>query len=233
MYKKILTFIEIIILASLVLAVPTNTVEQELVVTVLPMKVAYIFKNDMKIDHNVINALEELNLEVDLIQEDTLPINLTEYRLIYVGDERFTNIENIPINKKPTIISNYYYGYDSGITDRAGISQLGSTAPLTVNINGTSVQVYTEAFLRARLAVPYYFLNNRNKLSSLTQIAATKKTSSGTLGDVISYATPGTTLTNGETVEENICFFGIVKSEFWTPDAKNLFKNCARFATGL
>lgn len=233
MYKKILIFIEIIILTSLVLAVPTNTTKQNLAVTVLPMKVAYIYKNDLKIDQNIINILGELNLTVDLIQEDTLPINLSKYRLIYVGDERFRNIENIIINKKPTIISNYYYGNHFGITDRDGISQLGSTSPLTVNINGTSVQVYTEAFLRERVAVPYYFLRNGNKLSSLVQIAATKKTSSGTLGDVISYATPGTLLTNGKVVEENLCFFGIVKSDFWTSNAKNLFKNCTKFVSGL
>lgn len=233
MYKEILIFIEIIFLISLVLAFSTNKTEQNLKVTVLPMKVAYIYKNDFKIDQNVIKTLEELNLEIDLIQEESLSINLSIYRLIYLGDERFRNIDNIPINKKSTIISNYYHGYYLGLTDKDGISQLGSTSPLTIIKKNNSIKVYSQAFLKDRLAIPYYFLSNDNKLSSSIQIAGTKKTSSGTLGDVISYINSKTLLTNGKTAEANICFFGIIKSEFWTQEAKDLFKECTKFAAGL
>jgi hypothetical protein len=177
--------------------------------------VAYIYRKDFKIDQNIINTFNEMGLEVELINENSLPADFSAYKLIFAGDERFRNPELIPINKSPSIVANYYHGYEWGLTDRDGVSQLGATSPLTAKSNSEIIPVYNEAFSNGRIAVPYYFLDNKNKNPELTQILSTKETSSGyNFGDVISV------------LDNRLCFFGIIKSNYWTPQAKDLFKQC-------
>ncbi len=98
--------------------------------------VAYIYKSKPKIDQNVINVFNEMNLSVDLIQEKNLTQNFSKYKFIFVGNERFKNYKKIPINDFPSVIDNHYFGYRWGITDRDGISRLASTKSLSVNKDG-------------------------------------------------------------------------------------------------
>ncbi len=48
-------------------------------------------------------------------------------------------------------------------------------------------------------------------------------------GDVISYANAGTHLINGNYAQGKICFFGIIESDYWTPEAKQMFEDCVGF----
>jgi len=190
--------------------------------------VAYIYKKDFKIDDNIIGTFMEKGLSVELINEKYLPANFDDYKLIFIGDERFR--KELPVTQYPTIITNYHNMYNYGLTDRDGVSQLGSTAPLSVTINGESYQVYTQAFKKRRISNPYYFLDKENKAPSLETIASTVTTSSGyKFGDVIAYAQAGAQLENNKTAQENICFYGIIETDFWTPKAKELFKDCIDF----
>ncbi len=192
--------------------------------------IAYLYRKDFNIDQNVVNVFGEMGLDVELVNERALPKDFSDYKLVFIGDEVFTRNQFISVEKYPTIISSFYYGEIYGITDNEGVSQLGSTSPLTIMEDGSVVQVYTSAFKEGRVAVPYYFLDKENKAESLLQIAATKTTSSGRkFGDVISYALPGAVLENHKVTKEEICFFGLVETEFWTEEAEEMFKNCARF----
>ena len=189
-------------------------------------KVAYIYKKNFKIDQNIINVFTSLGLQVELIQEDVLfSKDLSQYRFLFVGDENFK--KNIPVNNYPSVIANYYLTDLWGLTDNEGTSQLGATSPLSVLINSHKFQVYNSAFFKqsATLTIPYYYLEKNNKAISLRQIAATETTSSGfKVGDVISYADKGSQLMNGKRANENICFYGIIESDYWTQKAKDLFK---------
>ena len=192
--------------------------------------VAYIYHSDSKVDSNFISVFTELGLTTDLIDEKELPLDFSKYKFILVGDERFR--KEIPVGDYPSVVVNYHYGTEWGLTDRDGVSQLGSTAPLSVVQDNRKVMVYTQAFKRGRIAVPYYYLSNKNKADSLRQVCATKTTSSGhKFGDVVSYTDAGSILTNGKVAQGNICFFGIVESEFWTSEARELFKDCVGFAS--
>lgn len=198
--------------------------------SVLAAKVAYFYSKSFRIDDNIIDTFEDFGLDVDLIQEDAIPSDLSEYDLIYIGDERFDNIDQIPVEDFPSIISNYYHGEELGLTDAEGISQIGANYPLSVRYNGRTVQVYTRAFLRGTIAIPYYFLDKENKASDLRQIAGTETTSSGVgFGDVISYGDAGSRLQNGEVIVSNTCFFGLVESDYWTESTKDLFRDCVSF----
>ncbi len=215
------------------------------IVLVLPLAsavsdVAYLYKNDIRVDQNIINEFNSLGLSVDKIQENKISTTaFSEYKMIFVGDELFNNPSRIPIGLKPTIISNYYHGAVFGLTDSDGISQLANNQPLNVNKNGQILQVYTDAFYSAgsSLAIPYYYLSDENKAIGFTKTAGTYTGSSGLdIGDVISYASKGTQLVNGRTLNNKVCFYGLEtikngkrSSDYWTPAAKQMFEDCAAF----
>ncbi len=185
--------------------------------------VAYIYNKNFKINQGMINALREFGHNVDMISTNQLPsVNLAEYEMILVGDERFSNPSAIPVMTRNSVVANYYHGDDWGLTDRDGISQMGSTSPLSVEKDNQVIRVYTEAFRRNRIAVPYYYLEKNNVASGVMGVAKAVRTSSGRdFGDVIAYLDR-----NGK----KTCFFGIIESEFWTREAKNLFRECVNFA---
>lgn len=190
--------------------------------------VAYIYRHSGRVDNNILDVFDELGLSVDLIQEKNLPANLGDYGFIFLGDEKFR--EMIPIDKNPSVIVNYHRGDEWGLTDNDGVSQMGATIPLTVVVDESEIQVYTKAFIRGTLAVPYYYLEKDNKAASVVRIAATRTTSNGkNFGDVIGYIPEGGVLANGNIAQGNICYFGIAKSKYWTPEAKELFKECVDF----
>lgn len=188
--------------------------------------VAYIYKS--KVDNNIIGLFSSLNLKTDLIKETALiQEGLPKYKFIFVGDENF--IKEIPIIKYPSVISNYHLGKKIGLTDNEGVSKLVSTKPLSVNFKNKIIQVYKSAADSKGFSIPYYFLDNENKAPALKMIAGTYSTSSGKdFGDVVAFGYKGDALLNNNVLEENICFFGIIKSDYWTDEAKNLFKKCIK-----
>ncbi len=192
--------------------------------------VAYIYRKDFRIDQNIVKEFKNLGLSVDLIQENKMPLNFSEYRIIFVGDENFVNPSKIPVHDNPSIIANYYHGSLFGLSDNEGVSQLASTDPLTVVTDNRILRVYTTARDGRGIALPYYYIDRANKAPALERIAATETTSSGDkFGDVISYVKAGSNLFNRKSAKENICFFGITKSSYWTADARKLFDDCIGF----
>ena len=190
--------------------------------------VAYLYRKTFQIDQNIVDVFEELGLTIDYIQEKKQPSNYNSYKLIFVGDENFRI--NIPVNNYPSIIASYYDADTWGLTDNEGVSQMGATHPLSVLINSHQSQVYTQALLQNTVAVPYYYLDIENKAPGMQQIAATETTESGfKIGDVISYAPIGTTMSNGKIQQEKLCFYGIVESDYWTPTARELFIDCVNY----
>src|SRR3989338_3436882 len=73
--------------------------------------VAYIYKKDYKVDENVLGVFSELGLSYELIDERYISlVNFSKYKLIFVGDERYENGDKIPVDEKPSVIVNYYFG---------------------------------------------------------------------------------------------------------------------------
>ncbi len=194
--------------------------------------VAYVYRKIFAVDKNIISVFNSLGLEVELIRDsDIRRTDFSQYKIIFVGDERFRNEEYIPIFQHPSVITNYYHGYEFGLTDPDGVSQIASTSPMSVKTDNRIVQVYTQAFYKpgVSVAIPYYYLSNLNKVDGFRKIAATYHGDNYDLGSVIAYADAQTSLLNGKYTEEKTCFFGIVESEFWTPAAKQMFKDCINF----
>jgi len=186
---------------------------------------AYIYRKEFKIDQNFIDFFENMGFNVELINEKNVPADLSHYDFVFIGDEHFKMIDELPIEESNVVVANYFHGTKLGLVDRDGVSQMGSTSPLKIRRGGADIEVYTQAFIRGRIAVPYYYLESLNKLSEVEGFASTMRTSSGkNFGEVVAFLDKP----NGA----KTCFFGIVKSDFWTDAAKNLLKDCVDFVVG-
>ena len=194
--------------------------------------IAYIYNKKFKIDNNVISAFNDLGLGVDKIKyADISKTDFSKYKAIYVGDEKFPDPKKIPINRYPAIVSNYNHGAVWGITDSDGVSKNVASKPLSVNIGGREVPVYTQAFYRtgSSVAIPYYYINYRNIAPAFEEVARSVGVSNGNDGPVIAYADEGSRLSNNLYANGKICYYGIIKSNYWTTQAKQMFKDCAGF----
>jgi hypothetical protein len=199
---------------------------------VMATDVAYIFKNAKKIDQNIINVFNEMGHSVDIINEKNLPSDFSSYSLVFIGDERLRNKRSINIDQMPTVLSNYHYTKTWGLADRERTSKLSSRSILFVNKDGQKVEVYNENkhTVSKRTRMIYYYISNQNKATEMTKAAGTF---TGHLthdeGDVIAYINSGTTLGNGKTAQHNICFFGLIKTNLWTSESEQMFKDCVSF----
>ncbi|MBS3079703.1 fibronectin type III domain-containing protein [Candidatus Pacearchaeota archaeon] len=191
------------------------------------VEVGYVYNSKSKIDSNVIGIFNELGLNVDYLQVNNLPSDISKYNFLYVGDE-YVN-PNISLTNYNFIISNRYLGEKTGITDRGGISIMTSTETPKVTFDSKNLAVYIVSKDNSGIYIPYYFLSNKHKAFSVEEYAGTYSTSSGNFGDVISFVNKSSVLENGKVANGNICFFGIIKSAYWTDDAKKLFKDCVGF----
>ena len=193
--------------------------------------VAYILRNDRIANQEILESFSDLGLSVDLIEDqDVVKTNLNQYKLIFIGDERLRNGKNIDIYKYPSVIMNLYYGPEFGLTDIDGISQLASTEPMSVRVSEGPLkgikQVYNQAlFDTSRIAIPYYYLEDENKVNTKS-IARTYIGNSYNFGDVIGVIPTGTRLKNGKLSQDKICFYGISKTQYWTKNSEDLFKQC-------
>ena len=202
---------------------------------VLAADVAYVYKSSSNIDKKVLEVFSDLGMSVDKIQERNIRNNLSSYKLLYIGDESFSNPRKIPFGKIPTIVSNYYYGDMWGLTDNDGMSKLTSNSPLRINENGKKVKVYSRSRDRVGKGLSYYYIANSDKGSKIGKKIAGVYTGSLNydLGDVISYFENGAMMGNKKIINGNVCFFGLIESDYWTSASKKLFKECAEFVSDI
>ncbi|MFA4952974.1 MAG: hypothetical protein WC584_02020 [Candidatus Pacearchaeota archaeon] len=213
--KKILLIIIGIFLIGNVVAL---TQMQNVTVTVLPDKIAYIIKNPEKPDGGFLQAFNEINLRVDLIDDNNIRnTNFSNYRAVFIGDQALKNIKYIP--EIPTILANKHYAKQFGFINKGTIVQLASNSILRIREDSTKTKVYEKpSFKLGGPNLFYYYLPYKNT-ANVTTIATTTGGSQNQRGSVIAYLSE----------ENNKCFFGIIKTQFWTIDSKELFKDCVNF----
>ncbi|HRZ85603.1 MAG TPA: hypothetical protein P5277_02375, partial [Candidatus Paceibacterota bacterium] len=199
-------------------------------------KVAYIYNQEFQIDQNIVEYLESIGLEVENIKyTQILRTDLSQYKFILINDEKFpmSYVSKIPVKDYNSVVINYNHGKVWGLTDSDGISKLAASHPLSVLVNEDlrEYTVYTDGFFRegSTLAIPYYYLGDGNKANSFMPIARTIDEVTGNEGDVVAYLNESSRLVNGQITNGKMCFYGIAKSDYWTPKAKELFSDCITF----
>ncbi|MFT4303706.1 MAG: hypothetical protein ACMXYG_04015 [Candidatus Woesearchaeota archaeon] len=186
--------------------------------------VAYIYRNSLAIDNNVVQVFEDLGYSVVSINENDIT-DLSEYVFIYAGDELFR--QDIPVNDYPSIITTRRFGTMWGVSDD-GINSLSSSHILKFSFNNQIYDAYTQATMPSGINLDYYYIANKNLPEYMISIANTPPLSSGPLheGHVVSFVLPETVLNNGETQQGGLCYFGIVQSAYWTQHSKDLLIEC-------
>jgi len=186
--------------------------------------IAYIYKSEMKVDSTVLQTFSEMNLSVELIQEkEAKNTNLSNYSFVFLGDERLKKIGNAYENN--LLIMNKYSIKEAGISS-SSTTKLASNRRYKVLIDSEEKEVYLSDN-SPRKSIPYYYIPQKRTIESSKGIASAF--TGRNLGQIISYTNSSSELGNGQIAKGNICFFGIIKTEYWNNEAKNLFKNCVDF----
>ncbi|MCA9485739.1 MAG: hypothetical protein KC506_02760, partial [Nanoarchaeota archaeon] len=105
-----------------------------------------------------------------------------------------------------------------------------SSQPLKISFQGTNQKVYTSTKDNFNKPLAYYYLEENNIAPSMSIKAQPSGRSSGeNFGAVVAFASKGDELHLGKTLENNLCYFGLPKSQFWTPFTEELFSDCVDF----
>ncbi len=193
--------------------------------------VAYVLKNPNNPDNKFLDSFEELNLTVDLINiRNVNNVNLSKYRLVFVGNQRFSDPNLIKPHIYNSLIANSFHVNEFGLTSD-GISQLASNAPLEVLKNDQLIQVYDRCCFAEgnSIGIPYYFLLYLNKNQHMKSIASTPLNEDDA---VIGFINKTKELSNGNLTKGKVVFFGITETRYWTNEAKRLFKLSVKLALG-
>lgn len=174
--------------------------------------IGYVLKDTNSPNQKFITSMNELNYTYELIDDsDVLSTNFENYQLILIGDE---SIDNVPLNEyKSIMVSSRYYETWSRFIGSSGSSQplwannTNSQISITEELYG-KFQVYTRAE-EGGITIPIYYLNG-------IKYGAERVTS--TMDDKNKFVVA---------IKRNPrrVFFGITKSEYWTEESRQLFKN--------
>ncbi len=195
--------------------------------------VAYVAKNNG--NQNFIDILNSLSLSFDIINNPGTT-DFSNYKMILIGNDIFNNQNDIPVDKFSSLIMNSFHTDDWGLS-RNNPNSVASSQPLSIkNIdankyitNGLNqfLQVYSSCCSGNGLALPLYSLSRADPISRYIVSSNVND-----LDSVIAVNLPGTRLLNNKISLGRITFFGITETNFWTNDARELFKRSLLFTLG-
>ncbi len=200
--------------------------------------VAYILKDDRFVKAEILDIFNDAGLSYEIIEDAQIGLtgqwakNLSDYRMIFIDDAILRKTSKKPIYNYPAVVMNNRYGYAWKLTDSDGVSNLASTSPLEVrSVDDGIVQVYTQAKYPNGVSIPYFYLSDLNKAEVMESIARSfVPISTGELqelGDTVGAIRKGSLLADGQTrAGDKLCFYGISKTPYWTPAARELFIGC-------
>ncbi|MEM3113234.1 MAG: putative Ig domain-containing protein [Candidatus Pacearchaeota archaeon] len=201
-------------------------------VLILPLAasedIAYIVKNANSVDSGITASINELGYTYKVIQESQiLSTNFSNYKMMIVGDDIFSNPQKIPVSEYNSLVVNSKYMVDWGWSSRTG--SYSSPTSLSNNVNfPTSITNGVKspyfAYTLSDPSVSTYALLGKKPTG--IKIISYRTLQSNT---VIALVLPGTKFLNGKTAKEKSIYFGITKSQYWTSDSKKMFKNSVKY----
>jgi len=169
--------------------------------------IAYIVKNTYTPDNNFISVMDELGYDYELIAGSKVPsTNFSKYNMILLGDE---SISNVPVNNFKSLFANpdYYTGWSSSKASTSKPTAYISNKNISIT---DGIPINFNAYTNTQTTL-YYLTKSKYGCKSI----ATTGNSSVDLGHfLVAY-------------KENPrrIFFGITKSNYWSSESRDLFKN--------
>ncbi|MEA3329746.1 MAG: hypothetical protein U9Q06_03300 [Nanoarchaeota archaeon] len=198
--------------------------------------VAYIVLQGHEIKQEFLDSISNVGLNHTVIYSNNLPSDFSEYKLILLNDESFTNWNEIPVNDVPALIVNGRTIKEWGWTKR--VTKASSSNPIKVNVSEQCIHEICGE-ISGIFAVyddsdpDIYYLDENDIYENLEIIAST----TNDVGDgVIAVANAGTILTKpgkpDTVINANGVFFGIYQPEYWTDETRTLFENSLLWLAG-
>jgi hypothetical protein len=191
--------------------------------------VAYITTNSFTVNNDFKNAMNDLGLTYKVVYISQIAsINFTNYRLILVNNEDFSNPDAIPVHNFPTLMVNGKNVEDWGLV--SPISKVAQTTPLkgiVIDKTHPITKGIPDNFTVYTSATPdMYYLGKINMYDGVKLLVGREHDSQDAIVAVVD---KGTTLTKSgkPSVQFNASavFFGMHDSKYWTPETETLFKN--------
>jgi len=193
--------------------------------------VAYVYDSVWKINDKIVDLFLDLGLDTEFIKcSDVSSTDFSDYDLIFVGNEWMMCASEIPINENPSVVMNGRNTKDFGLSGRRGISTMSGGVRLKDNADNF-FNAYTQSKYSRRYLTLYSLSDYQS--NGFVKIAESYMNSNLDLGASVVHINSGTFLTNGETANENICFFGLHETRFWTDETEKLFNECVEFVTEI
>jgi len=197
--------------------------------------IVYVVKDTSRLNNDFLSAISDLGLTVRIVDDNNIKLlNLSSYKMMLIGNDRFSFPQDIPVNNFPSLIVNEYHMEDWYWS--SGISFTSSSQPLDARnvYNNTItknlpdvVQVYDSCCYNS-ISIPLYYLPKEKRSVKIRPITSTM---SDILNTVVATASKGTLLKSGYISNAKGVFFGITESYMWTQDAESLFKNSILWLT--
>jgi hypothetical protein len=192
---------------------------------------AYVVRNPLYPDSNIVDALTAADFTVSLIDDGMVgSTDFSQYDLIVVGDEPLANAQNIPINQYPSLVANSYHADEWGFGDWIGTTAVGNnyingrvliSNSITEGL-GETVRLYTG------YNVPVYYLPRLPQRSyDLDNVVSTNNYQQYPL---IGLLEAGDRLYGGGYAGARSCFFGMTETNYWTPQTEQMFVGCALYS---
>lgn len=184
--------------------------------------VAYVVDDYNKSDAVYLNALDDADLNVDIIIDDMIKsTDFSMYNFILVGDGILKNAVYIP--DMPMILTNPKHANHFGFLKGGRTKSLGASSNLMVNAMGEGMDVYDSPSVKlGGSALTYNYLPQKFMESGIVNFASTVTNEKNKMGSVIAF-----------NENKGSCFFGISETKFWNDNSLDLFNECLKFVSGV
>jgi len=198
---------------------------------VIAQDALYISTSVVTRDQNIIDALEEIDFNVNPITDDDITsTDFNNYHLIIISDGLFDNYDSIPVTQKECLLLNSDHLGDWGIIQEGTIGRINYgnnylKGKIVNNDTEITHEFETPITLYDTYGIQSYYLPKRPSISlGLLNLVAKDDFDSNPYIGVIP---EGGQLYIGGDAQAKTAFIGLVNSDFWTDDAKTLFQNTA------
>ena len=187
--------------------------------------IAYVLKDPLRPQDNVLSALDDLGYTYQLIDDSKITVtNFSKYQMILVWDETLDNYDKIPITKKKSLVANTYYLETWKIAEYAGSQMSTGYVKARVYKNNSITEGIPPVFeVYNQKEVTLNFLSYAPKRApGLQRVVITDNYYEY---PVIGIINAGGGLYETGTASERTAFFGIINADSWSGASEDLFKN--------
>jgi len=190
--------------------------------SIIAADVAYVVEDSHKVDLMTWTALEDMDLEIEIITNDMIMnTDLTEYSFILIGAGKLKNVMYIP--EMPMILTNSRYATHFNFLEKGRTKRFGANSNLMAKVLGENMEIYDMPSNKiGGPALTYEYLPMKFMNENLMNYASTTSDKTNKMGSIIAF-----------NEEEDTCWFGISNTHFWNINSKLLFSDCIKTALDM